>query len=198
MPLSNAEKQARYRAKRKSGTSEQRLNLYLSADVLVKLRELSNGYGVTIKDTLERIITEEYQKADAAKKKPDTQPVPKKSNKAKKEKAPPRPPINFDAVGLARTATFKDSRTAVGVTVMIKDFPKLDKDGRPRADWRDKPRELMAVWEAKQHIDGFRKTHAEAAINQRYMTEDKSIMEIVATYADDRPAHRVIYQARRN
>ena len=54
----------------------------------------------------------------------------------------------------------------------------------------------MAVWEAQKHIAAFSKTHGDATINQRYMVEDKTIMEVIATYGDDRPDYRVVYQAR--
>ena len=67
-----------------------------------------------------------------------------------------------------------------------------------RLDWRNQPRKFMAVREAQKHIRAFKKQHTDATINQRYKVEDKSIMEITATYTDDRPDHRVVFQARKN
>ena len=62
MALTNAERQARYRAARKIGSTEdQRLNLYISKDACGKLGDLAKGYGVTKREILDRLITEEYQ-----------------------------------------------------------------------------------------------------------------------------------------
>ena len=68
--------------------------------------------------------------------------------------------------------------------------------GQRGTKWRSLPRKFMAVWEAQKHIAAFSKTHGDATINQRYMVEDKTIMEVIATYGDDRPDYRVVYQAR--
>lgn len=62
MPLSNAERQARYRETRKTGLAQdQRLNLYISTDACGKLSDLAKGYGVTKREILDRLIAREYQ-----------------------------------------------------------------------------------------------------------------------------------------
>ena len=64
MALTNAERQARYRAARKAGSAKgQQLNLYISADASTKLYGLANGYGVTKVEILEKLIAAEYEKA---------------------------------------------------------------------------------------------------------------------------------------
>ena len=63
MPLSNAERQARYRETRKVGsTKDRRLNLYISADAWTKLHGVAEGYGVTKKEILENLIVEKFDK----------------------------------------------------------------------------------------------------------------------------------------
>ena len=42
----------------------------------------------------------------------------------------------------------------------------------------------------------FRQAHFEAAVEMRYRVEDKTILELSATYDDERADHRVVYQAR--
>jgi hypothetical protein len=54
----------------------------------------------------------------------------------------------------------------------------------------------MAVWEAEKHLQRFRQKHREATVEQRYKVQDKTILELSATYDDDRPDYRVVYQAR--
>ena len=72
MALTNAQRQARYRAARKTGsTIGQQLNVYISADASTKLYGLTKGYGVTKVEILEKLITKEYEKA-VTKLKPNT------------------------------------------------------------------------------------------------------------------------------
>ena len=54
----------------------------------------------------------------------------------------------------------------------------------------------MSIWEAEIHMKAFKKAHADAVVEQRYKVEDKTIMELTATYDDDRADYRVVYQAR--
>ena len=99
--------------------------------------------------------------------------------------------LHLDAIGLARPPEFKPFPGAVSVSAEVKDFPMMDE-----MKWRSLPRKFVGIREAEKHISAFRKTHADATINKRYMLEDKTLMEITATYTDGRPDHRVVYQAR--
>ena len=120
----------------------------------------------------------------------------KKTKATKKRSTRTTAPTMLDAIGLSRLDTFKDSPTAVSVSAEIRDLSKISK-GKQWHDWRSLPRKFMAVWEAKKHIAQFRKTHRAAKVAQRHLDEDKTLMEIIATYTDGRPDHRVVYQARR-
>jgi len=51
----------------------------------------------------------------------------------------------------------------------------------------------MAIWEAEKHLQRFQQKHREATIKQRYKVEDKTILELSATYDDERADHRVVY-----
>lgn len=113
------------------------------------------------------------------------------------KKAAPAAETMLDAIGLGRPEAFRDFPGAVSVTAEIKDFPKMNK-GQQSKGWRSSPRKFMAVWEAQKHIDKFKKAHRDATVEQRYMGEDQTLIELTATYADERPDHRVVYQARRD
>ena len=64
MALTNAERQARYREKRKSGsTTERELKTFVSFDTWTKLSGLASGYGVTKKELIETLVSTEYEKA---------------------------------------------------------------------------------------------------------------------------------------
>lgn len=64
MALTNAQRQARYRAERKPGSAKgEKLSTYLSADASTKLYGLTKGYGVTKIEILENLISAEYEKA---------------------------------------------------------------------------------------------------------------------------------------
>ena len=64
MALTNAERQARYRATRKIGsTTERELKAFVSYDTWTKLSGLTNCYGVTKKELIESLISAEYDKA---------------------------------------------------------------------------------------------------------------------------------------
>lgn len=54
----------------------------------------------------------------------------------------------------------------------------------------------MTVWEAEELIRNFRKTHADASIEQRYKLEAKTLIELMASYKDKRADHRVLCQAK--
>lgn len=98
----------------------------------------------------------------------------------------------LDATGLARSVSCKDFPGAVSVMCEAKTLPKRD-----RLDWQPtSPRQFMAIWEAEALISEFRETHADAVIEQRYKVEDKTIIELMASYADKRADHRVVCQAR--
>lgn len=63
MALTNAERQARYREKRKLGsTTERELKTFVSYDTWTKLSGLANGYGVTKKEIIETLVSTEYEK----------------------------------------------------------------------------------------------------------------------------------------
>lgn len=64
MPLSNAERQAKYRAKRPIAkeNGEYRLNTWLVSDAHFSLRRLASYHGISKKDTIEQLIL----KADQA------------------------------------------------------------------------------------------------------------------------------------
>lgn len=98
----------------------------------------------------------------------------------------------LDAVGLARPVGFKDFPGAVSVMCEAKTLPKGE-----RLDWQPtSPRQFMAIWEAEELINKFRDKHADAVIEQRYKLASKSLIELVASYADQRADHRVVCQAR--
>lgn len=98
----------------------------------------------------------------------------------------------LDAIGLARVAGFKDFPGAVSVMREAKTLPKMG-----RLDWQStSSRQFMAVWEAEEMIQKFRKTHADATIELRYKVEDKTIIELMAIYTGKRSNHRVVCQAR--
>ncbi len=100
--------------------------------------------------------------------------------------------ITLDAIGLARPDGFKDFPGAVSVICEAKNLPVMD-----RLDWSStSPRQFMAVWEAEALIAKFRKTHADATISERYKLADKSVIEFMASYDDDRADHRLMLQAR--
>ncbi len=98
----------------------------------------------------------------------------------------------LDGIGLARSVGFKDFPGAVSVMCEAMTLPK----GK-RLDWQStSPRQFMAIWEAQELISEFKKTHANAMIEQRYKVDDKTIIELMASYADKRADHRVLCQAR--
>ena len=98
----------------------------------------------------------------------------------------------LDAIGLARSVGFKDFPGAVSVMCEAKTLPK----GK-RMDWQStSPRQFMAIWEAEALISEFRDTHADAVIEQRYKLADETLIELIASYADKRPDHRMVCQAR--
>ncbi len=98
----------------------------------------------------------------------------------------------LDAIGLARPVGFKDFPGAVSVMCEAKTLPK----GK-RLDWQPtSPRQFMAVWEAEELIVEFRKMHTDAVIEQRYKLADKTLIELMASYADKRADHRVVCQGR--
>ena len=127
---------------------------------------------------------------------PEAVKAPAKKTASKKRKAKPAPPATTDAIGLSRPDTFKDSPSAVSVSAEIRDLSKISK-GKQWHDWRTLPRKFMASWEAQKHIEAFRQEHNEATIERRHMDDGPTMIEIIATYSDDRPDHRVVYQARR-
>ncbi len=66
-----------------------------------------------------------------------------------------------------------------------------------RRDWQPtSQRQFMAVWEAEALISEFRDMHADAVIEQRYKLDYETIIELMASYADERADHRVLCQAR--
>ncbi len=121
------------------------------------------------------------------------------ARKTRSKKASPRKKVAtkpaktvMDAIGLARSVDFKDFPGAVSVMCEAKTLPKRD-----RLDWQPtSPRQFMAIWEAEELISEFRNTHADAVIEQRYKVEDKTIIELMATYADKKADHRMVCQAR--
>ena len=91
-----------------------------------------------------------------------------------------------------QNAGFKDFPGAVSVMCEAKTLPKRD-----RLDWQPtSPRQFMAIWEAEELIREFRNTHADAVIEQRYKLADETLIELIASYANKRPDHRVVCQAR--
>ncbi len=122
---------------------------------------------------------------------------PTKKTRSKKvsprKKATTKPAETMlDAIGLARPVGFKDFPGAVSVMCEAKTLPKGN-----RLDWQPtSPRQFMAIWEAEALIGKFRETHADAVIEQRYKVDDKTIIELMASYADKRADHRVVCQAR--
>ncbi len=98
----------------------------------------------------------------------------------------------LDAIGLARSVGFQDFPGAVSVMYEAKTLPKGS-----RLDWQPtSPRQFMAIWEAEALIGEFRHTHANAVIEQRYKVGDKTIIELLALYEDERANHRIVLQAK--
>ncbi len=115
----------------------------------------------------------------------------KKTSSRKKAATKPVETV-LDAIGLARPVGFKDFPGAVSVLCEAKTLPMGE-----RLDWQpSSSRQFMAIWEAEALISEFRKTHADAVIEQRYKVGDKTIIELIASYADKRADDRVLCQAR--
>ncbi len=115
----------------------------------------------------------------------------KKISSKKKAATKPAETV-LDAIGLARSVSFKDFPGAVSVMCEAKTLPIGE-----RLDWQPtSPHQYMAIWEVEALIGKFRETHADAVIEQRYMVEDKTIIELMASYADKRADHRMVCQAR--
>lgn len=121
--------------------------------------------------------------------------VPAQTNAARKRasnKKTTEPVATFtDSIGLVRPVNFKDFPAAVSVIAEAKTLPVMN-----RLKWKTSPKKHMAVWEAEGHQQQFRQLHSEATIEQRYKVSDKTILELYATYDDERADHRVIYQAK--
>ena len=154
-------------------------------------------HAATVSRVLAQHRAEQLAMAPAPKPKP---PVRKKKSVAKKASSRKRAakkkaeaPVDtiMDAIGLARPVSFKDFPGAVSVMAEAKTLPVGD-----RLQWKASPRRYMAVWEAEKHLQRFRQKHREATVEQRYKVKDKTILELSATYDDERADHRVVYQAR--
>ena len=170
--------------------------IWLPPKALARLAKLCKERDLTRQDMIIRLIleAETQTKKKSVSKKKTARSKAKITKKRSQAIAAPA----FDDIGLARPDTFNDFPGAVSVNAAIKDLSRIDMKRKSRLDWRSQPRKFMAVREAQKHIRAFKKQHTDATINQRYKVEDKSIMEITATYTDDRPDHRVVFQARKN
>lgn len=123
----------------------------------------------------------------------DTEPAPKPAKKKrtparKKKSAVSASPETVDAIGLARPESFKDFPGAVSVRVSTRDRKTVDSKRQSILDWRDHPREFMAVWEAQKLIEKFKKNHPD--YTTRYMDAEKTMIEFGAEN------HRIKLQAR--
>ena len=69
MGMSNAERQAEYRARRPfegpGGNGERRLNAWVSTGATLALERMSRRYGVTRKEMLEKLIMDAAMKIEA-------------------------------------------------------------------------------------------------------------------------------------
>ena len=143
--------------------------------------------------TVSRLVAQ--HRAEQLSKAPQPKPPAKKKKRTTKKntaKTSKSVQSNLDALGLTRPEGFQDFPAAVSVLTEAQTLRIMD-----RFEWQPlTPRTFMAVWEAQNHIEDFKRTHAEAVIEQRYKDEDQTIMELIATYDDDRPDHRTVYQAR--
>ena len=167
--------------------------IWLPPQAVAALDQLCQTSDSSRQDVIARLIIDAGEKPKPA---PRTPVKKKKRNAAKKKRASAKKttPVaspRLDSIGLARPPEFKPFPGAVSVSAEVKDFPMMDE-----MEWRSLPRKFVGIREAEKHISAFRKTHTEATIKQRYMLEDKTLIEITATYKDDRPDHRVVYQAR--
>jgi len=168
--------------------------IWLPPEAVTTLEQLCQLSGdLTRQDMICRLILEAGE-TPITKTRKKKKAAKKKSSSRKKKTAAQKPtPVKLDAMGLARAVGFIDFPSAVSVRAEIKDYRMME-----RMDWRDLPYKFMAVWEAEKHLSDFKKTHTEAKIKQRYKTKDKTLIEVTATYSDERPDHRVVYQARGN
>ena len=166
--------------------------IWLPPQAVAALDHLCQTSDSSRQDVIARLILDAGEKPKAT---PKKAPVKKKKRKVSKKKRAAAekttPLLHLDAIGLSRPPEFKPFPGAVSVSAEVKDFPMMDE-----IKWRSLPREFMGIREAQKHISAFRKAHADATINKRYMLEDKTLMEITATYTDSRPDQRVVYQAR--
>jgi len=68
MGMSNAERQAAYRARRPyegpGGNGERRVNTWVSTEAALALERMSRRYGVTKKEMIEKLIMEEAEKIE--------------------------------------------------------------------------------------------------------------------------------------
>lgn len=55
-PLSTAQRQAAYRARRNEGEGDRRINAWISSAAALALARLARRYGVTQREALERLI----------------------------------------------------------------------------------------------------------------------------------------------
>lgn len=145
------------------------------------------------RSTVSRLIAQ--HQTTAASQVPElTVPARKKAarKRVSKKKKNSEPVATFtDSIGLVRPVGFKDFSAAVSVLTEAKTLPIMN-----RFEWKTSPRKLMAIWEAEQHQQQFLQLHSEAVVEQRYKVADKTILELYATYDDERADHRVVYQAR--
>lgn len=184
--MTGAERKRKHRA----ATDTKQINITLPNLAVAELDRQAKKANQTRSELIATLITQIAKPQP----KPTIASTKKKPIKSKKKIAP-QPTL--DVIGLARPGTFKDNPSAVIVRAEVKDMPTMDMaTGQQGVKWRDLPTRSMAVWEAQKHIEAFKQSHTEATIKQRYMVDDKTIMEITATYSDDRTDHRGVYQAR--
>lgn len=185
--MTGAERKRKSRAK----LDNEQVNITLAGATVLELDRQAKLARQTRSELITALIIQ------AGKPKSETKPVtrPKKKRTPKRKKVE-APQPTLDAIGLARPESFRNFAGAVSMSPEVKDVPNVNmKTGKRETKWRSLPRKYISVGEAQEHIEAFKKTHSDAIIDQKYKL-DKTLLDITATYSDDRPDHRVVYQAR--
>lgn len=52
----------------------------------------------------------------------------------------------------------------------------------------------MVIWDAEEDQQQYLQLHSEVAVEKRYIVADKRILELYATYVDERADHRAVFQ----
>lgn len=209
---------SRVKAHRQRMTSAgwKQVAIWLPPEAIAELERLCTDRKSTRQDVITQLITETVTSNDPPAVTPETvtsngtPAKPKRKPPAKKSaaaaEAPKRktkhqtkstpPAKTTDAIGLSRPDGFKDFARAVAMIASVKDAARYSKDGRQWLEWQDVGnRETVSVRDAQKRIEAFRQDHSDAEITERLLG-DHAAIELLATYPDDRPDHKIVCHAR--